>query len=162
MMENKNNNLPDELKELIDKAIENGADVTVVKYDKNKNKTETKYTKKDIADEIDEQTHAVDRLINNHTKIKGMLKDAKAKIPSMITDQTDEEVFRNCIKSFQSLVDATGRHPLKGVTVLVPREGNTVITGCNILKTKDLIRFLRDLADSLEEGNFTSDVDDDD
>lgn len=152
MMENKNNNLPDELKELIDKAIENGADVTVVKYDKNKNKTETKYTKKGIADEIDEQTRA----------IEGMLKDAKAKIPSMITDQTDEEVFRDCIKSFQNLVDATGRHPLKGVTVLVPREGNTVITGCNILKTKDLIRFLRDLADSLEEGNFTSDVDDDD
>ena len=152
MMENKNNNLPDELKELIDKAIENGADVTVVKYDKNKNKTETKYTKKDIADEIDEQTRAVE----------GRLKDAKAKIPSMIADQTDEEVFRDCIKSFQNLVEATGRHPLKGVTVLVPREGNTVITGCNILKTKDLIRFLRDLANSLEEGNFTSDVDDDD
>ena len=152
MMENKNNNLPDELKELIDKAIENGADVTVVKYDKNKNKTETKYTKKGIADEIDEQTRA----------IEGRLKDAKAKIPSMIADQTDEEVFRDCIKSFQNLVDATGRHPLKGVTVLVPREGNTVITGCNILKTKDFIRFLRDLADSLEEGNFTSDVDDDD
>ena len=151
-MENKNNNLPDKLKELIDKAIENGADVTVVKYDKNKNKTETKYTKKGIADEIDEQTRA----------IEGMLKDAKAKIPSMITDQTDEEVFRNCINSFQNLVEATGRHPLKGVTVLVPREGNTVVTGCNILKTKDLIRFLRDLANSLEEGNFTSDVDDDD
>ena len=152
MMKNKNNNLPDELKELIDKAIENGADVTVVKYDKNKNKTETKYTKKGIADEIDEQTRA----------IEGRLKDAKAKIPSMITDQTDEEVFRDCIKSFQNLVEATGRHPLKGVTVLVPREGNTVVTGCNILKTKDLIRFLRDLANSLEEGNFTSDVDDDD
>lgn len=151
MMENKNNNLPDELKELIDKAIENGADVTVVKYDKNKNKTETKYTKKDIADEID-----------NRTRRKGILNAVKDKIPSMITDQTDEEVFRNCIESFQNLVEATGRHPLKGVTVLVPREGNTVITGCNILKTKDLIRFLRDLANSLEEGNFTSDVDDDD
>lgn len=151
MMENKNNNLPDELKELIDKAIENGADVTVVKYDKNKNKTETKYTKKDIVDEID-----------NRTRCKGILNAVKDKIPSMITDQTDEEVFRNCIESFQNLVEATGRHPLKGVTVLVPREGNTVITGCNILKTKDLIRFLRDLANSLEEGNFTSDVDDDD
>lgn len=151
MMENKNNNIPDELKELIDKAIENGADVTVVKYDKNKNKTETKYTKKDIADEID-----------NRTRRKGILNAVKDKIPSMITDQTDEEVFRNCIESFQNLVEATGRHPLKGVTVLVPREGNTVITGCNILKTKDLIRFLRDLANSLEEGNFTSDVDDDD
>lgn len=150
-MENKNNNIPDELKEIIDKAIENGADVTVVKYDKNKNKTETKYTKKDIADEID-----------NRTRRKGILNAVKDKIPSMITDQTDEEVFRNCINSFQNLVEATGRHPLKGVTVLVPREGNTVITGCNILKTKDLIRFLRDLADSLEEGNFTSDVDDDD
>lgn len=150
-MENKNNNIPDELKEIIDKAIENGADVTVVKYDKNKNKTETKYTKKDIADEID-----------NRTRRKGILNAVKDKIPSMITDQTDEEVFRNCIESFQNLVEATGRHPLKGVTVLVPREGNTVITGCNILKTKDLIRFLRDLANSLEEGNFTSDVDDDD
>lgn len=150
-MENKNNNIPDELKEIIDKAIENGADVTVVKYDKNKNKTETKYTKKDIADEID-----------NCTRRKGILNAVKDKIPSMITDQTDEEVFRNCINSFQNLVEATGRHPLKGVTVLVPREGNTVITGCNILKTKDLIRFLRDLANSLEEGNFTSDVDDDD
>lgn len=162
MMENKNNNLPDELKELIDKAIENGADVTVVKYDKNKNKTETKYTKKDIADEIDEQISDIDKLLNNSTGRKGMFNAVKAKIPSMITDQTDEEVFRNCIESFQNLVEATGRHPLKGVTVLVPREGNTVITGCNILKTKDLIRFLRDLADSLEEGNFTSDVDDDD
>lgn len=161
-MENKNNNLPDELKELIDKAIENGADVTVVKYDKNKNKTETKYTKKGIADEIDEQISDIDKLLNNSTGRKGMFNAVKAKIPSMITDQTDEEVFRNCVKSFQNLVDATGRHPLKGVTVLVPREGNTVITGCNILKTKDLIRFLRDLADSLEEGNFTSDVDDDD
>lgn len=150
-MENKNNNIPDELKEIIDKAIENGADVTVVKYDKNKNKTETKYTKKDIADEID-----------NRTRRKGILNAVKDKIPSMITDQTDEEVFRNCIESFQNLVEATGRHPLKGVTVLVPREGNTVVTGCNILKTKDLIRFLRDLANSLEEGNFTSDVDDDD
>lgn len=161
-MENKNNNIPDELKELIDKAIESGADVTVVKYNKNKNKTETKYTKKGIADEIDEQTSDIDKLLNNSTGRKGMFNAVKAKIPSMITDQTDEEVFRNCIKSFQNLVDATGRHPLKGVTVLVPREGNAVITGCNILKTKDLIRFLRDLADSLEEGNFTSDVDDDD
>lgn len=161
-MENKNNNLPDELKELIDKAIENGADVTVVKYDKNKNKTETKYIKKDIADEIDEQISDIDKLLNNSTRCKGMCNTIKDKIPSMITDQTDEEVFRNCINSFQNLVEATGRHPLKGVTVLVPREGNTVITGCNILKTKDLIRFLRDLANSLEEGNFTSDVDDDD
>lgn len=147
----------DELKKILDKAMENGEEVIVHKIRKEDispdlfKKLEklaegkgttieiSEETLEDYADEDDRVKHIIDKL-RNHT-----------------SDKSDREIFESCNKSYMKLVTSTGRHPEVGLAFLVTKKGECVMTSCNISGAKELAGLLRALADMVDEGKITED-----
>lgn len=149
----------DELKKILDKAMENGEEVIVHKIRKEDispdffKKLEKLAEEKGATVEISEETLEDYADKEYDDRIKHIIE----KLRNHSSGKSDREIFEICNKSYMKLVTSTGRHPEVGLAFLVTKKGECVLSSCNISGAKELSQLLRALADMVDEGRITED-----
>lgn len=147
----------DELKKILDKAMENGEEVIVHKIRKEDispdlfKKLEKLAEAKGATIEISEET------LEDYADEDDRIKHIIDKLRNRTSDKSDREIFESCNRSYMKLVTSTGRHPEVGLAFLITKKGECVMTSCNIKNAEELAIVLRELADMVSEGRITED-----
>lgn len=147
----------DELKKILDKAMENGEEVIVHKIRKEDISPDLFKKLEKLAEEKGATVEISEETLEDYADEDDRIKHIIEKLRNYSSDKSDREIFESCNKSYMKLVTSTGRHPEVGVAFLVTKKGECVMTSCNINGAKELAGLLRALADMVDEGKITED-----
>lgn len=147
----------DELKKILDKAMENGEEVIVHKIRKEDISPDLFKKLEKLAEEKGATVEISEETLEDYADEDDRIKHIIEKLRNYNSDKSDREIFESCNKSYMKLVTSTGRHPEAGVAFLVTKKGECVMTSCNISGAKELAGLLRALADMVDEGKITED-----
>ena len=146
----------DELKKILDKAMENGEEVIVHKIRKEDISPDLFKKLEKLAEEEGTTIEISEEKLEDYAD-DNRIKHIIEKLRNRTSDKSDREMFEICNKSYMKLVTSTGRHPEVGLAFLVTKKGECVMTSCNISGAKELAGLLRALADMVDEGKITED-----
>lgn len=145
----------DELKKILDKAMENGEEVIVHKIRKEDISPDLFKKLEKLAEEKGATVEISEETLEDYADEDDRIKHIIEKLRNYNSDKSDKEIFESCNKSYMKLVTSTGRHPEVGLAFLVTKKGECVMTSCNISGAKELAGLLRALADMVDEGKIT-------
>lgn len=147
----------EELKKILDKAMENGEEVIVHKIRKEDISPDLFKKLEKLAEEKGATIEISEETLEDYADEEDRVKHIIEKLRNYNSDKSDREIFESCNKSYMKLVTSTGRHPEVGLAFLVTKKGECVMTSCNISGAKELAGLLRALADMVDEGKITED-----
>lgn len=147
----------DELKKILDKAMENGEEVIVHKIRKEDISPDFFKKLEKLAEEKGATVEISEETLEDYADEDDRIKHIIEKLRNRTSDKSDREIFESCNRSYMKLVTSTGRHPEVGVAFLVTKKGECVMTSCNTSGAKELSQLLRALADMIDEGKITED-----
>lgn len=143
--------LPEYVQDIINKAMEDGADVDVIKINREGNSRKIFSTdkKQETLDAIDDIEHnlkhvstedLLDRLSNNFKKIKD-------------TGKSEEEMFDLVNKLYMQIIGSLPTPPLRAISIMISNDnGKSSIVGYKFKDKKDAANLLRAVADELAGG----------
>lgn len=147
----------DELKKILDKAMENGEEVIVHKIRKEDISPDLFKKLDKLAEEKGATVEISEETLEDYADEDDRIKHIIEKLRNRTSNKSDREIFESCNRSYMKLVTSTGRHPEVGLAFLVTKKGECVMTSCNIGGAKELSQLLRALADMIDEGRITED-----
>lgn len=153
-MKNKDNNkYPEYIQEIIDKAIKDGADVQVVKVNREGNEREIFSSKKQkVLDEIDSIGKKLDSV--SEQDILDRLARTLKNMSNVGLDAT--EIYDVINKLFMKLVANTPEPPKRAIGIILGQTPDDLsIMGYSFKNKKEAARVLRAVADGLESDGFT-------
>lgn len=144
--------LPEYVQDIIDKAMEDGADVDVIKINREGNSrkifsTDKKQETLDAIDDIERNLKHVStsdllaRLSNNFKKIKE-------------TGLSEKEMLDLVNKLYMQIIDSLPTPPARAISIMISNDkGKASITGYKFKDKKDAANLLRAVADELSDGS---------
>ena len=147
----------DELKKILDKAMENGDEVIVHKIRKEDISPDLFKKLEKLAEEKGATIEISEETLEDYADEDDRIKHIIEKLRNRTSNKSDREIFESCNRSYMKLVTSTGRHPEAGVAFLVTKKVECVMTSCNISGAKELAQLLRALADMVDEGRIVED-----
>lgn len=149
--------IEDELKKILDKAMENGEEVIVHKIRKEDISPDLFKKLEKLAEEKGTTVEISEETLEDYADEDDRIKHIIEKLRNRTSNKSDREIFESCNRSYMKLVTSTGRHPEVGLAFLVTKKGECVMTSCNISGAKKLSQLLRALADMVDEGRIIED-----
>lgn len=146
--------IEDELKKILDKAMENEEEVIVHKIRKEDISPDLFKKLEKLAEEKGATIEISEETLEDYADEDDRIKHIIDKLRNRTSDKSDREIFESCNRSYMKLVTSTGRHPEVGVAFLVTKKGECVMTSCNIKNAGELAIVLRELADMVDEGRI--------
>lgn len=144
--------LPEYVQDIIDKAMEDGADVDVIKINREGNSrkifsTDKKQETLDAIDDIERNLKHVstsdllDKLSNNFKKIKD-------------TGISEKEMLDLVNKLYMQIIDSLPTPPARAISIMISNDnGKASIVGYKFKDKKDAANLLRAVADELSDGS---------
>lgn len=144
--------LPEYVQDIIDKAMEDGADVNVIKINREGNtrniySTNKKQETLDAIDDIERNLKHVStsdlltKLSNNFKKIKD-------------TGISEKEMLDLVNKLYMQIIDSLPTPPARAISIMISNDnGKASITGYKFKDKKDAANLLRAVADELSDGS---------
>ena len=144
--------LPEYVQDIIDKAMEDGADVNVIKINREGNSrkifsTDKKQETLDAIDDIERNLKHVstsdllDKLSNNFKKIKD-------------TGISEKEMLDLVNKLYMQIIDSLPTPPARAISIMISNDnGKASIVGYKFKDKKDAANLLRAVADELSDGS---------
>ena len=144
--------LPEYVQDIIDKAMEDGADVDVIKINREGNSrkifsTDKKQETLDAIDDIERNLKHVStsdlltKLSNNFKKIKD-------------TGISEKEMLDLVNKLYMQIIDSLPTPPARAISIMISNDnGKASIVGYKFKDKKDAANLLRAVADELSDGS---------
>lgn len=144
--------LPEYVQDIIDKAMEDGADVDVIKINREGNSrkifsTDKKQETLDAIDDIERNLEHVstsdllDRLSNNFKKIKD-------------TGISEKGMLDLVNKLYMQIIDSLPTPPVRAISIMLSNDnGKASICGYKFKNKQDAANLLRSIADELSDGS---------
>lgn len=160
------NELPDDVKRLIEFAQKDGADVSVIRINKNKDKDKkinnilSKLNNKDKSNSsklLDELDDLQDKVSDNvsHKDIKDYMKKRLAKLN--LDDLSDADIFTLINNSYMDLLKACGRKPALHILLTVADDGKADLRTVGIDGQDELGAIFSNIGDMISNGDVPID-----